>query len=75
MHFASPNTCYMHRPPPVFLLLYLLPSARFVWTERTLHPIQLLLRFHCAIVAVMVAVIGWAETCEALTDVEQCDEE
>ena len=74
MHFASPNTCYMHRPSPVFLLLYLLPSARFVWTERTLHSIRLLLRFHCAMVF-MAAVIDWTETCEASRDVEQCDEE
>jgi len=71
MHFASPNTCYTHSPPPIFLLLYLLPSARFVWTERTLHSIQLLLRFHFAMVF-MVAV--W-ETCEASKDVEKCDVE
>ena len=74
MHFVSLNTCYMHRPSPVFLLLYLLRSARFVWTERTLHPVQLLMRFRCAI-AFMVAVIGWAGTCEALRDVEECAEE
>ena len=73
-HFASPNTCYMHRSSSVFLLLYLLPSARFVWPERTLHPVQSLLRFHCAMMF-MAAVIGWAETCEALRDVEQCVEE
>ena len=38
----------MPRPSPVFLLLYLLPFALFVWTERTLYPVQLLFLFHYA---------------------------